>query len=357
VDVEYILQKLLNMYKVFHTFKTNSIKLKFEPLTIPVDVERNMISIDEDEEERPPSRMGVVQKMIFQQEIFQVADPEGLRDNMLKLKQFEERLEKSSSKYSTDVLNIMRRLPPITEDEDYPRLYFHKLCELLEKRTFNDIIICPETITSRIIEFTGVSYKIEEDSILSMFRRKLGIDGRFLPTQWKKKIFFLYETKHGVQQFCIIHRIAPAEWVFHNFLYTTRLILHEDKVLKDEIVATKAKLINGLKEFLRTITDWTVKLRPGHEFFPNKLDYHEDHIVTLDTTLNIKKFSRRIIYLVMEKYAMDYNFEFKNPNQKYLDVQYGDIFPEQTKEQEQVSNNSRISSSKSTSVLPKKRMF
>jgi len=288
----------------------------------------------------------VVQKMILQPELFQVPDPDGHRENMLKLRQFEENLEKSKSKYSVDPFSLHRRLPGLSDEEDFPKIYFLKLCEILESRTFNDVIICRDTITAKILEFNKASYQQEEDNILDMFRRKLALDGRFLPSTWRKKIFFLYETKKGIQQFCIIHRISPAEWVFHNFFYTTRLILHEDKGLKDEIVATKSKLINGLKGFLRTITDWTVKIKPGHDFFPSRLDFHEDHLVTLDTTLNIKKFSRRIIYLVMEKYALQYNFEMKNPNQKYLEVAYGDIFPDQVKE---------LGSSQSTKALSAKR--
>jgi len=258
-------------------------------------------------------------------------------------------------------LELERFLKPIPYDQDYPKPYFLKLCNILETKALNEIIIIPDTLTHRILNFTNSSPQSEENQILDIFRRKLAIE-KFLPTQWKKKLFFLFESKEGIQQFFILHRFNPSEWVFHNFFYTTRGIVYDDKNLKNGAMENKEKLMNSLKLFLRTITDWTVKLKPGHEFFPKRLDFHEDHLITLEFGLNMTKFSRRIVYLVMGKYALEYNFEFKNPVQKYLDVNYEDVFPSLTEKTEpnktqslfvvsNLSNGSRSSKNISANVM------
>ena len=103
-----------------------------------------------------------------------------------------------------------------------------------------------------------------------------------------------------------------------------------DLELKSHNIQCKSNLLKGLNIILKEITDWSVKLKPWHEFFPKTLNYQEDHLITIDSSLNLKQFSRRIIFFMLKIYATEYEFVFKNLNQKRLDISYKNIFPEST---------------------------
>ena len=243
--------------------------------------------------------------------------------------EIEENCKNLPIKYNIfDPYRLERRLKIIPNDEDYPKQHFMKLCQVLEERSSSDIVIIPELITTKIMSIAENIPMIEENHITDLFKRRLGVDGKFLPTQWKKKLFFLYESKSNIQQFFIIYRITPSEWMFHNFFYDTKCFMQIDLELKSHNIQCKSNLLKGLKIILKEITDWSVKLKPWHEFFPKTLNYHEDHLISIDSSLNIKQFSKRIIFYMIKIYATEYEFVFKNLNQKRLDISYQHIFPD-----------------------------